>query len=78
MRQVRKVRINAEEFVSDIRAGLNDGAIVQKYKITPEKLQQVLLRLVEAKYLTAQELCERAKLTETQITRAFIEANKND
>ena len=73
---MRKVRISAEEIVADIRAGLDDNSIVRKYKITPEKLQQVFLRLVEAKYLTAKELYERAKLTETQITQAFIEANK--
>ena len=73
---MRKVRISAEEIVADIRAGMDDNSIVRKYKITPAKLQQVFLRLVEAKYLTAQELYERAKLTETQITQAFIEANK--
>ncbi len=73
---VKKLTIDAEELVADIRSGLDDSALMDKYQIPVQKLGKVLLKLVRAHYLTPQELYERAKLTDSQITKAFVEAQQ--
>lgn len=71
-----KRKIKARELVADIRSGMDDNAVMRKYALSPEQLDEVLEKLVEADFITSLELYERAKLTDSQITRAFVEAQQ--
>jgi hypothetical protein len=70
------VKIKARDFVSDMRDGMDDSALMNKYGLTPDGLQSVFEKLIEADLMTVPELYERAKLSDSQVTRAFVEAQK--
>jgi len=72
----KKRSINAKEFVGDVRSGVDDAGLLQKYGLTELQLQQVFDKLIQADFITVLELHERAKVSDTQITRAFLEAQK--
>lgn len=69
-------RIKAREFVRDIRSGMDDPTLMKKYQLTPEKFEEVLGKLIEADFITVLELHERALLSETQVTKAFVDAQR--
>ncbi len=51
-----KRRIPAKEMVSDIRAGLTDEDLMEKYRLSVDKLRSIFKRLIDAKALDEQEL----------------------
>jgi hypothetical protein len=69
-------KIKAKEFIGDLRSGMDDPSLMEKYSLTPEGLQKVFEKLIEADFITVLELHERARLSETQVTRAFVEAQR--
>lgn len=69
-------KIKAKEFVRDIRSGMDDPTLMNKYQLTPQKLEEVLEKLIQADFITVLELHERARLSDTQVTKAFIEAQR--
>jgi hypothetical protein len=69
-------RIKAREFVKDIRSGMDDPTLMNKYQLTPQKLEEVLEKLIQADFITVLELHERARLSDTQVTKAFVEAQR--
>ncbi|MFH0825033.1 MAG: hypothetical protein V2B18_19955 [Pseudomonadota bacterium] len=71
-----KRRIRAKDLVEDIRLGLDDNSLMSKYDITGDQLERIFGKLVDANFLTALELHERAKLSDTQITAAYVEAQR--
>ncbi|MEW6348398.1 MAG: hypothetical protein AB1646_05015 [Thermodesulfobacteriota bacterium] len=71
-----KKKINAKDLVKDIRAGLDDDDLMLQYDLTPQELERVFGKLVEADFITVVELHERAKLSDTQVTKAFVEAQR--
>ncbi len=71
-----KRKINAKQLVEDIRSGTDDNNLMRKYDLTAEQLEEVFGKLVDADFITALELYERAKLSDTQITKAYVEAQQ--
>lgn len=69
-------RISAKDLLKDIRSGLDDGEIMEKYQLSPIQLENVFGKLVDADFITVVELHERARLSESQVTRAFVEAQR--
>lgn len=70
---MQKRRISARELVNDIRAGIADSDLSEKHRISPEGLQFIMRRLVDAGLMTPLELSERSSLTENRIRREYIE-----
>lgn len=68
--------IKAKDFIKDLRSGVDDNALMLTYGLSHEGLQNVFEKLVEADFITVLELHERARLSETQVTRAFVDAQK--
>jgi predicted transcriptional regulator len=68
--------IKAKDFIKDLRSAVDDTALMSKYGLSHEGLQKVFEKLVEADFITVLELHERARLSETQVTRAFVDAQK--
>ena len=62
--------------MKDLRSGLDDGEIMEKYQLSPIQLENVFGKLVDADFITVVELHERARLSESQVTRAFVEAQR--
>jgi hypothetical protein len=69
-----KRRIAAREFVADLRHGLDDSELKQKYDLTDVGLGRVFDKLIDADLISLDELWKRSVLSDSQITRAFVEA----
>jgi hypothetical protein len=66
--------IKAKELVKDIRSGMTDFDLMEKYKLDPPSLDRLLRHLVDADLVTQGQLEERSQLSDSQITRAFVES----
>jgi len=71
-----KVRIKAQEFVADLRSGLDDAALMRKYGLSEVGLGRVFDKLIDADIVTLDELWNRSMVSESQITKAFVEAQQ--
>ena len=54
----RKKKINAEQVVRDVRAGITEQELQQKYKLPGHRIRKLFKRLVVAKAITGPELAE--------------------
>ncbi len=66
--------IRSKEFVKDIRSGMADSEISEKYGLTVHDFDRVMEYLVDAGLITKGELLERQHLSDSQIIRAFVES----
>jgi hypothetical protein len=73
---VVKRKVKATELVKDMRSGMDDNALMHKYELSERQLEMVFQKLIDADFITAVEMWERAKLSDTQITKAYVEAQK--
>jgi len=71
-----KLRINARQFLHDVKAHMDDQALMEKYHITQRQLQSLLRQLIQAGLMSALELANRLKVTQSQVTEAFEEMGK--
>jgi uncharacterized protein (DUF433 family) len=69
----RQARINVNDFVADILTGMSDLELLAKHSLNPRQLQFVFQRLLDMSYVTVPELQDRAQITDTSITKSFIE-----
>lgn len=69
--------IKASVLVKDLGAGLNDFQVMQKHGITPEQLDYLFHKMIQAGLITRQQLESRASLAETGITKAFVEVQQS-
>jgi hypothetical protein len=72
-----KRTIKAKEFIRDIRIGMADPDLIEKYGVTPKEFKRVLRYLVDAGLITQQELEESQRLSSSQIIRAFVDSNED-
>ena len=70
-----KIRIRASDVVQDMRAGLSDQELMQRYRLTPELLRYLFRKLLEAGRITEMEFYERTMLSESSIFRAFSDGS---
>jgi hypothetical protein len=54
-----KRKIRAKDIVSDIRAGLDDGGLMRKYRLTSKGLQRIFSKLLEGKFIVQTDLDNR-------------------
>jgi len=73
-RNVTGQRIRVREIVKDLRSGLGDSELMTKYALSEIQLESVFQKLIDADFITSVELWERSRLSDTQITKAFVEA----
>ncbi len=61
-----KQLISARDFVQDTRSGMTDAALIQKYNLSPNRLQHIFKKLLDAEAMTSEELDGRcASLDDT-------------
>ncbi len=69
-----KPKIRARDAVNDIRAGMNDAELMEKYELSAKGLQSLLMKLVEVKAVTQIELQQRRAIYQDTIAIQQIEA----
>jgi hypothetical protein len=69
-----KKQIVAEEVVRDIRAGMDDEFLKEKYSLTNRQLQRLYRKIIAGRYMTVTDLADRLSVTQSQITEAFEQA----
>ncbi|MGO9572163.1 MAG: hypothetical protein ACLP5H_31980 [Desulfomonilaceae bacterium] len=69
--------INGKEFVEDLRSGMTDLEMIQKYGLSLQGFDRVLEYLVDAGLIARGELLERQHLSDCQILRAFVESRED-
>jgi hypothetical protein len=55
-------RINGRVLINDLRGGMTDAELMNKYELTSKSLQAVLMKLVNSQAISDIELCERSPL----------------
>jgi hypothetical protein len=67
-----KRKIKAKAFVRDLRNGMDDKELMEKYSLSKNQLHKVLHRLVDAGAIDEMELFMRTSLSDSTITKAFV------
>ena len=70
------LRISAELVLEDIKSGLDNEGLMNRYELTERQLQRLYRKIIEAGLMTPLELAARLKVTKSQIMEAFSEAQQ--
>jgi hypothetical protein len=70
------LRISSREVLDDLRAGMDDAGLMEKYALTYRQLQRLFRKLILAELISPLELAERLCVTESQITETMEEMKK--
>jgi len=62
---VAKRQIRAAEFLSDIRAGMDDSGLMHKYGLSAREVLKVMSKLIWAGLMSPAELAQRRSLAKT-------------
>lgn len=68
-----KLKIKAKSFSKDLRNRMCDRELMEKYFLSPDQLQKVFQRLIGAGAIDEMELFMRTSLSDSTITKAFME-----
>lgn len=71
------LRIKAKEFVRDVKSAMDDSGLMTKYGLTSEQLQRMFSQLIDMDLLSEEQINVRAQLSESQISRAFLEVREH-
>ena len=66
MAEKPRVKIKVKAFVADVRSGMDDQTLIQKYSLTAAMLPKVLDQLVSAGHISEDELHTRNVFDSTQ------------
>jgi hypothetical protein len=69
-------KIKAKEISADVQSGMGDSVLMAKYHLTTKELEAVLRKLVDADLVTHMQLYERTSLSDSQITKAFVDSEQ--
>ncbi len=71
--QPTKRKISGREFINDVKSGMLDETLMEKYELKPRQLQQVFRQIIEAGLMTPMDLAKRLSITKSQVSEAFTE-----
>lgn len=74
--QEPKRKIKAKPLVEDLRSGMSDEEIMVKYRVSLNQFEKLLWRLLDAGAITEMEVYERTSVSESTVTRAFVETTE--
>ncbi len=69
-------KISAQEFLKDLRANMDDAALIGKYCLNGKQLQNAFRKLIKLGLATPLELSQRLSITKSQVADAFKEMGK--
>lgn len=64
------------DLARDVQEGMGDDLLMERYHLNPKQLESLLRTLVEAELITPMQLYERTSISDSQVTKAFVEAAK--
>ncbi|MEW6348384.1 MAG: hypothetical protein AB1646_04940 [Thermodesulfobacteriota bacterium] len=70
--QPRKT-IRTHDIVNDLEAGVDDSALMDKYGLSPQQLELIFKKLLDAGLITVEQLYGRTSISGTAITKAFVD-----
>ena len=73
----KKRKVKAKALVIDIRAGLSDNQLMEKYQVSSKQLQYLFGKLLDAQRIGELELWERTSLSNTSVTKAFVDVHNS-
>jgi len=71
---VPKRKIKAKSFVRDLREGMGDRQLMEKYVLSSNQLQRVFRKLIDGGVLDEMELYMRTSLSDSSISKAFLDS----
>ena len=72
-----KRKIKAKPFVRDLRSGMGDERLMEKYSLSENQLHRVLQKLVDAGAIDEMELFMRTSLSDSAVTSAFLDIQRS-
>jgi hypothetical protein len=66
-------KVKATDVARDVHGGMGDTLLMEKYHLNAKQLESVLRKLVDADLITHMQLYERTSLSDSQVTRAFVD-----
>ncbi len=71
-----KRKLKAKDFLKDVKRGMGDNELMEKYLLSRRALQSALRQLIELGLATPLELSNRLSITKSQVREAFVEMGK--
>jgi rubrerythrin len=71
-----KRRISGKKFLQDVRDGLTDVQLMEKYRIKPVTLQYIFRKLLQEGFMTHLEFYARSELRESELFAAFSDESE--
>ena len=68
-----KRKIKAKPFMKDLRDGMGDRELMEKYALSGNQLHKVFKKLVDSGAIDEMELFMRTSLSDSTISRAFVD-----
>jgi hypothetical protein len=68
---VTQKTVSAKEILADIKRGMDDSALMEKYQLSEKGLQSVFIRLVDLGAVTQEELCKGTSAPEKIVDVAW-------
>jgi hypothetical protein len=72
------VDLTAKELARDVCSGMTDFELTEKYCLTQREFHLALRVLINLGLVTRKQLEERQQLSDSQIIRAFVEADPEE
>lgn len=66
-----KIRIKAKELLADIRAGMDDAGLMEKYGLSAKGVLRAMARLIAEGVMSPAELADRRSLAKTVYMPVF-------
>ena len=67
-----KRKVSAKEILADIRAGVDDEGLMEKYQLSPQELQVVFGKMISGGVFTTDDLVRRATGGEKKAARSEL------
>jgi hypothetical protein len=72
----RRIVVSAHDVVQDIKSGMDDEALMIKYRLSFRQLQRLFRKIIIGGFIAPMELAERLCVTKSQVGEAFVDLKK--
>lgn len=72
----RRIVVSAHDVVQDIKSGMDDDALMIKYRLSYRQLQRLYRKIIVGGFIGPLELAQRLCVTKSQVGEAFVELKK--
>jgi hypothetical protein len=72
----QRIVVSAHDVVQDIRSGMDDEALMIKYRLSFRQLQRLFRKIIIGGFMPPLELAQRLCVTKSQVTEAFVDMKK--